>query len=308
MKVAPDEYERRLAWPLDQKVRWALKQVRLFYDVSDGLVYVSFSGGKDSTVLLHLVRSLYPDVPAVFCNTGLEFPEIVEFVRSTSNVTTLRPAKTFRLVIRDHGWPVVSKDQATALNRYRNTQDPEQKRRRLEGFPNGPKGKISKKWRFLIDASFEISDECCRVMKKTPFKKYGKSTMRHGIEGTMAADSYTRRTVYLREGCNSFAGQRAVSRPLSIWTEGDVWAYIKANGVQYSSIYDMGYERTGCVFCAFGVHMESEPNRFQRMKKTHPTLHTYCMEKLGLRPVLDFLDVPHGCDPVAEYSKGGCRG
>ena len=80
MKLSPRTLKERQAWPLDTKVQWALRQIRIWYDYWDGKVYVAFSGGKDSTVLLHLVRSLYPDVPAVFCNTGLEFPEIVEFV------------------------------------------------------------------------------------------------------------------------------------------------------------------------------------------------------------------------------------
>jgi len=66
-------------------------------------VYVSFSGGKDSTVLLHLVRSLYPEVPAVFCDTGLEFPEIKEFVRNTPDVTTIRPTMSFRKVLEIMG-------------------------------------------------------------------------------------------------------------------------------------------------------------------------------------------------------------
>ena len=298
MKVTLEEYQRRVRWPLAKKIAWALRQIRIWYEVSDGRVYVSFSGGKDSTVLLHLVRSLYPDVPAVFCNTGLEFPEIVDFVRSTPNVTTLRPAKTFRKVIQDHGWPVISKDQAVAINRYRHTKDPEQKRRRLEGFPNGPKGMISKKWRFLIEAPFEISDECCRVMKKTPVRKYVKSTSRYGMEGTMAADSRMRKTVYLRQGCNSFGATRPVSRPLSIWTEDDVWGYVRDHKVAYSPIYDMGYKRTGCVFCMFGVHLERPPNRFQLLQKTHPRLHTYCMEKLGLRKVLEFIGVAHECDQL----------
>ena len=60
---------------------------------------VSFSGGKDSTVLLHLVRSLYPEVPAVFVNTGLEYPEIVKFVRQTENVVWLRPKMRFKDVL-----------------------------------------------------------------------------------------------------------------------------------------------------------------------------------------------------------------
>ena len=66
-----------------------------------GAVFVSFSGGKDSTVLLKLVRELYPDVKAVFCDTGLEYPEIKQHVKSFDNVEIIRPKKTFKQVVEE---------------------------------------------------------------------------------------------------------------------------------------------------------------------------------------------------------------
>ncbi len=62
--------------PLQVKIRMTKERIRKWYEYWDGNVYVSFSGGKDSTVLLHIVRSLYPDVKAVFSDTGLEYPEV----------------------------------------------------------------------------------------------------------------------------------------------------------------------------------------------------------------------------------------
>ena len=105
-----DLYELQ-ALPLYLKVRLTKQRIRewISHYGEDG-VYVSFSGGKDSTVLLHLVREEFPYVPAVFCNTGLEYPQIVQFVKSFENVEIIRPKKNFRQVIQDYGYPFISKE------------------------------------------------------------------------------------------------------------------------------------------------------------------------------------------------------
>jgi 3'-phosphoadenosine 5'-phosphosulfate sulfotransferase (PAPS reductase)/FAD synthetase len=78
-------------------------------------VYISFSGGKDSTVLLDIVRRDYPDVPAVFVDTGLEYPEIREFVKKFENVTIVRPTMNFRKVIDTYGYPFFSKEVSNCV-------------------------------------------------------------------------------------------------------------------------------------------------------------------------------------------------
>lgn len=101
--------------PLDLKIRKTKNRIEDWYMQFYGDVYVSFSGGKDSTVLLHLVRSMYPDVPAVFCNTGLEYPELRHFAENTPNTTVLHPKMTFDQVITRYGYPIVSKETAEAI-------------------------------------------------------------------------------------------------------------------------------------------------------------------------------------------------
>ena len=300
------------AYPLWMKVERTKRRIAEWVDYygEDG-VYISFSGGKDSTVLLHLVRSLYPEIEAVFCNTGLEYPEIVKFVKDIPNVRILKPELTFKQVINQKGYPVISKSVANTVRLARkNIEEGKDtlRVRQIKGLEVGSKFNKGK-WEFLLDAPFKISDECCNEMKKKPFKKYEKETGKVPFIGTLAAESQQREAVYLKTGCNSFNSNKPKSTPLGFWTEQDILQYIFENNLTICSVYgdiveesDMlgnknyratGEQRTGCMFCMFGCHLEKEPNRFQRMKYTHPKQYKYCMEKLNLKEVLDYINVKY---------------
>jgi 3'-phosphoadenosine 5'-phosphosulfate sulfotransferase (PAPS reductase)/FAD synthetase len=299
---------QRQALSLEAKIIRSQQRIREWYEHWDGQVYVSFSGGKDSTVLLHLVREIYPDVPAVFIDTGLEYPEIKEFVRTVDGVEIVRPKMSFRQVLEYYGYPVVSKEQSKRLKEYRTTKSDKLRDVLLNGNKWG-RGKISNKWRFLIDAPFKVSDMCCEVMKKRPAKAYEKKSGRKAILGTMAVESVMRATDYMKYGCNAFDMKRPISRPLGFWTEQDVLQYLTDQNLPYASVYGdivktkdgfvtTGCDRTGCVFCMFGCHLEKEPNRFQRLAKTHPKLYEYCMKPtseggLGLAEVLEYIKVDY---------------
>lgn len=286
------QVQQRQSLPLEAKIAMSKQRIKDWYDAWNGKVYVSFSGGKDSTVLLHLVRSLYPDVQAVFLDTGIEYPEIREFVNATENCVKLHPKHSFMDVIKQHGYPVVSKEVSYKVREILITKSDFMRNKRLYGDANG-NGKLPKKWHFLLNAPFKISHYCCHVMKKNPAKKYEKETGNKPMVGTMAVDSRLRWQQYMKNGCNQFSNHRNMSTPIAFWTEDDVWEYIKRFNVPYSKIYDMGYSRTGCCFCMFGLHMETGENRFQRMKHTHPYLYNYCLNTLGIKQCLDYLGVKY---------------
>lgn len=295
------------SWDLDRKIAVSLTKIAEFHAKYPHEIYVSFSGGKDSTVLLHLVRRLFPDTPAVFIDTGLEYPELRDFVKTVDNVVRIRPSMNFRRVIETYGYPIIGKEQAAFIQEYRTTKSDKLKHIRWNGNKYG-RGKISEKWKFLVNAPFKISDKCCDVMKKKPAIKFEKETGMKPIIGTMAKESAQRKSNWIRYGCNAFDSDRPSSRPLSFWTEQDILQYIQRFNLEYASVYGdivqdengkyctTKCDRTGCIFCCFGIAQDKEPNRFQRLKETHPKLWNYCMKSwneggLGMREVLGFIGV-----------------
>lgn len=331
-----DELHQWQALPLKIKVLMTKDRIRQWVNEygEDG-VYVSFSGGKDSTVLLHMAREMYPNIKAVFVDTGLEYPEIREFVKTFDNVDWLRPKMNFKQVIEKYGYPLISKNVSQAIWEYREN-------------PCGCRGKYFdsnseycqkfgnayclEKWIFLRDSNIPISHKCCSELKKKPVKKYEKETGRKPIVATMASESKARTTSWLHSGCNSFNSKRPISQPMAFWTEQDVLLYIKENNLPIATVYgevvidydaegqlegqmdlsDLGsefgifdvgcktmkttkLERTGCMFCMFGVHLQEEPNNFQRMKETHPKQYDYIMRPteqggLGYKEIIDWIN------------------
>ncbi len=280
---------QRQSLPLEAKIVYSQERIREFYDQNEGNVYVAFSGGKDSTVLLHLVRDLYPNIPAVFNNTGQEFPEIRQFIATVPNVVKLKPLVKFTEVVEEYGWPILSKKTAKSLHYMQKLSpvDPQ--------YANYERG-VAERWRYLRDAPFKISDYCCDALKKRPAKMYEKATGRKPYLGMMASDSDQRELTYFKRGfCNTY-GRLGTSWPLATWTERDVWEYLKTKGVPYSKIYDIGYSRTGCMFCLFGIHLDCGfmgENRIQTMSRTHPRLWNYYVTKTRLPEVMDLLNLPY---------------
>ncbi len=347
-KHLPHDLKQMQSLPLEAKVMMTQRRIRDWYEYWDGMVYVSFSGGKDSTVLKHIVDHTpgVQDVPALFVNTGLEYPEIQRFVKDiqagkydcfNANVEIVRPEMRFDEVLKNHGYPIITKRVSDYLQTAR--RSPDSQRAKLIRGEVFTKFVTGGKYTYLIDAPFPISPQCCNIMKKKPAKKYAKETGRKPMTGQMACESVGRETLWRKNGCNGFQMKEPISNPMAFWTEQDILHYLKKYNVPYCSVYGdirvqppegteegqmnmidvlgcyepedtletTGCKRTGCIFCMFGCHLEKAPNRFQRLKETHPRQYEYCInggemvdgkwqpskEGLGLGKVLDYIGVKY---------------
>lgn len=321
-KFTKKDLKRFQAECLDDKYQRTLANVSEWYLRWNYEVYVSFSGGKDSTVLADICarwcKAIGKPLYLVFVNTGLEYPEIQKHVKFFAQwlrdkygievvLEILRPEMRFDEVIKHYGYPIISKEVSSTIEYAR--KGSEWALKRLNGErkqSNGEKSMFNTvKYAPLLNTDFKISNNCCAIMKKSPTKKYERKTGRKPITAQMAAESLLREQKWLKNGCNAFDTKRPMSNPMSFWTEQDVLLYIKQEKIPIASVYGniiyeempeqmriedfglaecgterlatTGCDRTGCIFCGFGCHLEKEPSRFQRLKETHPRQYEYCI-------------------------------
>ena len=197
--------------------------------------------------------------------------------------------------------------------------------------PNGCKDRSrfsQEKYKFFLNAPFEISNKCCGVMKKSPMHTYNRKTGRKPITAQMASESRLRAQKWIQNGCNGFDMKNPISNPMSFWTEQDVLLYIYMQKLSIASVYGdvvidyakmgqienqmnladfgvfdleipllrtTGRDRTGCMFCGYGCHLEKSPGRFERMKETHPNIYDYIMKDwenggLGYKKIIDWIN------------------
>lgn len=192
------------------------------------------------------------------------------------------------------------------------------------------------RYQFFLDAPFEIGQQCCHVMKKGPMDKYHRETGRQPITAMMASESRLRTQKWLKQGCNAFDAKKPMSMPMAFWFEQDVLQYIHDRKIPIASVYGdvvpdyeamgqldgqmrlddlsedfgifdlerpvyktTGCDRTGCMFCGFGCHLEKPgEGRFERMEITHPKQYEYIMKPksdggLGYKEVIDWIN-EHG--------------
>ena len=304
--------------PYEIKIAMTINRLREFigYYGSDKVV-LGYSGGLDSSFALYFIRSLYPDVKAVSV-IALECKQNIDLIMKTENVKPIAPRYGQTQIIKKFGYPVVSKKTAKALRRLRNPTEKNKKSRELAltGITSTGKSastyKLAEKWKFLINAPFKISEQCCYYMKETPIQNYTKKEGYSTILATIAEESKDRMNGYCkRGGCNTF-DELGYSTPFAFWTRQDILRYIVENNVPISAAYGevkkditgkyytTKADRTGCPICMFGMEKDSTPNRFQRMYYEDYNMWHRAIFELGYKEVLDYF-IENGFDNYSYY-------
>lgn len=272
---------------------------------------ISFSGGKDSCVLKHLVYQIQEELKhekkySLLVAAELFHPETALFIKThlKPGDEVMGPIKTFETTVKEDGYPLISKQLAQKISHVRNTKNHRTYIRSIVGLDNKVFGKLPLTYVHFLDKEFikyEISHKCCDAIKGRV-----KHDKRPVFIGTTIDESRLRRDSWIKYGCNYFSkGGKSMCRPLSLWSEKNVWDYIRQENIPYSSIYDKGYTRSGCVACMFGMSLENElkrrgalkDNRFELLYKTNKKalLHYLLGEPQIWKPLTDMfvrLDIP----------------
>lgn len=278
--MTAEELRNRQSWTLEQKIDHSLGVIDQFVSKTQGKCFLAFSGGKDSTVLMHLCEIIKKDMLCVFVNTGMESLSIVQFVNRMiedgHNIQIIRPKITPKQIWEEYGFPLVSKEVAECVHSLRINPDSVKSKKALGIINPDSQFVLSKKWQYLVNENYETSNICCQKLKKDPSKKFAKESGLFPIIGMMASESRLREKTYLRRGgCNVF-GTSASSHPLSIWTDDDIWKFIRQRQIPIADIYYKGAARTGCVACGFGCQFGND-TRLKLLMDLYPKYYETVM-------------------------------
>lgn len=162
-----------------------IKTVNKRYDLEHN-AYISFSGGKDSTILHHLVDMALPNnrIPRVFINTGIEYQMIADFVKELSSkddrFIILTPKIPIKPMLEKYGYPFKSKQHSHNLMVYQHSGIGLSVKRYLGIIESNTKFRCPKKllYQFTEDFKLKVSDKCCLKMKKEPIHKWERENHR----------------------------------------------------------------------------------------------------------------------------------
>lgn len=314
-QVRLDHYDELIEMSLKKKIEWAEFKIKEFLlNVVDSNIYnitLSFSGGKDSLVLLDMVCKTiekcrlnnderffqFAITPAyameITFNQTLEYTKkIIQEYQSKyeflDNLKIYYPKKSWGKILRENGYPIYTKQFSGLLDRVLYNTFKNKAIYSAFGLKQSKLFFISKKRLFLLSKKFRtqyyldngmtktrlirFSNRCCDYVKGRMKEQKGPSFV-----GLKATESKSRKDSWIKEGCNVYHKYGPASRPLMLWTDNNIWEYIKQNNLQVNPMYEKVYvgksgkeykcySRLGCISCPMGAQFE------QALKKKNPEI------------------------------------
>lgn len=363
MAMSEEELRERESWTTIQKENYTIQTILKACIMHKWNISVSFSGGKDSQVLLDMTAWMWKKseeehgkkpLNVVFSNTSNEFAKMELFVKEYCDLMerkhdikirlyVVRGEKTYYEVVKDIGYPVVSKTTCRKVRDIRKWIKKEKIKwedisdkldngiesanllRKLgasntvvlyltgirkDNTEGATQSRLPKKWRPLIIADFEVSEECCTILKKIPQKRIQNDIGSIAIIGEMAEESQNRRSKYKKTGCFVTSGKKIMVKPMGFWLEKNVLEYIKKYDLPTFFVYGKlveengelrftGEQRTGCKLCLFGIQFDTE--RLKRLKQIEPQTYKFAVKPveeggLGYRKVIEYINKKCGCN------------
>jgi hypothetical protein len=325
--MEPYEFMQKQSLPYEAKIVHAEARAREFYEHEDGNVFCSVGGLDSITLLTFLRKYVNKYIPGVSVSS-LEDKSIQQVHKSFDNFVILHPLKSKVQVIRDHGYPVISKENASKIQLIQNPTEKNATVRHAiitgeTGEQGGYKTKatgsrmqLPKKWLELFGgpenekygthyktAPFKVSPDCCYWMKEKPCDSYSKDTGRKPYMGLMASEGGRREKVLMKTGCNYYGKTVTRSCPFAIFSRQDllqlavdldvpvpaIYGTIERN--RKGELYTTRAQRTGCTMCGFGIHIEKRPHRFDRLYESNPKEWRFWMYDMGWGKVLDYIGI-----------------
>ena len=343
-KVNDDNYKymrtvmmQKQSLPYGAKIAMAERRIREYEDwayQNDKATHVSV-GGLDSITLLLFLRSIGVNVPAISVS-ALEDSSI-QRIHEQLGVERLKPYKTKVQVIRELGFPIISKEKAGKIEML---QKPTEKNRTVRhaimtgetgkqgGYRTGTKMRLPQKWLDLFGgpengaygtnyqtAPFPVSNKCCYYMKEKPCDDWARANRSVPYLGLMASEGGQREKALLKHGCNYYGKTTIRSCPFATFTRKDILQlaldlcvpvpeiYGSIERGEDGMLYTTRAQRTGCSMCGFGIHMEGRPHRFDRLREDNPKEWSFWMYEMGWGNVLTYIGVGWEDTPFGQESQ-----
>ena len=253
--------------------------------------YISFSGGKDSTVLSALVDMALPNnkIPRVFINTGIEYNAIIKFVKKKAEednrFVIIKPSRPIKQILEEYGYPFKSKEHSLKVGQYQKGSRAKSVMKYKEGYFEGSRFQCPEmlKYQYEEDFKLQLSDSCCLKLKKEPVHKWEKENNKTiCMTGMQNSEGGQRANL---QNCIVTKGGKIVKfHPLlKVNDEWEEW-FIHKYDIKLCELYyePYNFERTGCKGCPFALKLQEQ---LEIMKRYFPDERKQC--EIIWKPVYD---------------------